>query len=785
MRHTISLLLLLAWLPITQVSAQSIAICDKLNRAIKPYIDSGMLSGNLALAKKGKVVCQISVGFADSEQQPMKPDAAFSIASLSKPIVASLVLRLEELGKLATSDTLDKHLPHFDAPWASQVTLHHLLSNRSGLANHFMLPGWGTEKYQRTVPHASLLNEIAAMELAFTPGTQYRYSNLGWLLLGEVIEAATSKSIQRNLNEHIFAPNDMTRSGLIYQSTPSLVSEFRWGAKGGWQAEPSLHMQVFNVGGGIYSTSGDIVRYLDVLHRGSLLSETSKTKLFAADSPYGWRIEQFALTSGEQKNVHSFDGQLKGYSSFVYHVLEDDLSLVLLTNTGMGFEHKRKLADDVLDAYYSEPSDDIRDLPSLQLNRSLLDNGWDTAVSALTQTPLTDVYHAILVNDLAQQLNWSGNETKAIDLYLWLVASFPENERLKQRLEQACQRQSHYAKCRQTSAVGMQVLPLKDSARQAWRSNAPRPMLTHLFYPTLDTDVQPLMLGPIDAPLFNAGNVVHNAQPLSERRPLILLSHGTGGSAPQLLWLAHALVNEGYVVAAVNHHGNTAIEAEKLPEGFLLWWERAQDLRAVQTQLLQSAKWGDKIDKERIAVVGFSLGGYTTIATLGGITNKASFNEYCRHADDDFSCQPQPEFLTVLEAFDAVKSSPQVMASQQRQHQDFSLPNIKAGVAIAPAILHAFEPQSLAAIDTPTLFIVGSEDQIAPTAPNSAYANALLPNSRLHTIEYASHYSFLSNCTELGRQRLSELCVNHTEVSRENIHQQAIAYVVGFLKAHL
>jgi len=72
----------------------------------------------------------------------------------------------------------------------------------------------------------------------------------------------------------------------------------------------------------------------------------------------------------------------------------------------------------------------------------------------------------------------------------------------------------------------------------------------------------------------------------TRRHPLIVLSHGTGGSAAQLSWLAGALVNTGFVVAAVNHHGNTATEDTAWPQGFVLPAERARDLIVLIDRLL-------------------------------------------------------------------------------------------------------------------------------------------------------------------------------------------------------
>ena len=560
------------------------------------------------------------------------------------------------------------------------------------------------------------------------------------------------------------------------------------GAKnGGWKVEKPLHMQVFNAGAGVYATARDVLRYLDTLHRGNLLSARSKTQMFSPDSPYAWQIETLSLGSGKDKQVHSFDGQLKGYSSLVYQVLDDDLSVVLLANTGMGFEHKRAMADDILNAYYGTSATDKSDFPSLLLNSSLLDNTWTKTLSTLNSKPVEDISIAILLNDLARQLDWSGHPTKAIDLYAWLMESYPDSQGVQQRLVNLCEQHPDYLTCqpKKTLNVGMKVLSLTDPARKAWRSDAPRPVTTHLFYPTVDRDSENFMLGPQEAPLFHAGTVVKAGKPLSGKRPLVLMSHGTGGSAPQMLWLASALVKKGYLVAAINHHGNTALEAKKFPEGFLLWWERARDLAVVQHQLLNNSSWQGLIDHQRIAVVGFSLGGYTTLSALGGITDKALFHEFCEKAQDDFSCQPQPEFRDVLNAFEQVKSNKQVADSLARQHDNYRIANLKAAAVIAPAIVHTFEPDSLATIKTPTLFVVGSKDNIAPSKPNSHYADALLPNSQLQTIENAHHYSFLSVCTERGKTVLAELCDSPYGLTRHDAHQQAIEHIVTFLAKHL
>ena len=105
-----------------------------------------------------------------------------------------------------------------------------------------------------------------------------------------------------------------------------------------------------------------------------------------------------------------------------------------------------------------------------------------------------------------------------------------------------------------------------------WRGAATHALVTSLWYPAVGgTSTSEHDIGPLGSPLFRLGAWADDAEPASGRFPLIALSHGTGGSAQIMAWLARALASRGYVVAAVNHPGNNALE-EYTAEGFLIWW---------------------------------------------------------------------------------------------------------------------------------------------------------------------------------------------------------------------
>jgi predicted dienelactone hydrolase len=126
--------------------------------------------------------------------------------------------------------------------------------------------------------------------------------------------------------------------------------------------------------------------------------------------------------------------------------------------------------------------------------------------------------------------------------------------------------------------VGMVTRSFTDEKRQNWQRTAPRPLRTAIWYAAAAkaTREETIFGGTPEEEIFAPVTVAPDAEISreSQKYPLVLLSHGTGGSAVQMIWLGYYLASRGYIVAAVNHHGNTAAERERAAQGFLLYWER-------------------------------------------------------------------------------------------------------------------------------------------------------------------------------------------------------------------
>jgi predicted dienelactone hydrolase len=336
--------------------------------------------------------------------------------------------------------------------------------------------------------------------------------------------------------------------------------------------------------------------------------------------------------------------------------------------------------------------------------------------------------------------------------------------------------------------VGMLTRSYVDASRMNWSRSAPRPLRTAIWYPVDGTNKRETIFGGTTEMFLPVA--VAPGEPVSGKSrayPLVVMSHGTGGSALMMMWLGTHLAANGYIVAAVNHHGNTAAEAAPAPQGFLLYWERAADLKVLIDAVLSDPVFGERVDRERIGAAGFSLGGYTVIAAAGGRFSQPTFDEFCQSPQRDFTCEPQNEFPEAPARFAALRQTdPGVTESLRRSGQSYRDPRIKAVFAIAPALGSGFTPNGLRHVNVPVQIVAGEGDVIAPLATNARRYASLVPGARLTVLPGAvGHYVFLHECSLRGRDALP-ICRDAPGVDRAAVHrtvrEQALQFFDSMLK---
>jgi predicted dienelactone hydrolase len=322
------------------------------------------------------------------------------------------------------------------------------------------------------------------------------------------------------------------------------------------------------------------------------------------------------------------------------------------------------------------------------------------------------------------------------------------------------------------------------SVARDWRGAKTERLITTLWYP-VDPRIleQPHDIGFPGHAVFRGHPIAWGA-PLSaatRKYPLIVLSHGTGGSANDLDWLASALAVNGYIVAGVNHPGNNAL-GPLTRAGFMLWWERATDVSEVLDALLSDPVFGMHVDRQRIGAVGFSLGGYTVLELAGARTDLKAFKRFCRSSAADAICHP-PEMnriTTVAGDSPPAVMSPETLASIAKAGASYQDKRIKAVFAIAPALGEAFNGRSFADVRIPVSLTAGTSDMTAPPDTNVRRIARLLPTSDVVMVQGASHSTFLDTCVPQMIDQLARVCKDGSGIDRDAVHQQTARRVVGF-----
>ncbi|MDP1700372.1 MAG: hypothetical protein Q8L53_05330 [Aestuariivirga sp.] len=273
------------------------------------------------------------------------------------------------------------------------------------------------------------------------------------------------------------------------------------------------------------------------------------------------------------------------------------------------------------------------------------------------------------------------------------------------------------------------------------------------------------------------GRVAENSalNSLQNQWPVVLLSHGTGGTAQGLCWLGTRLAAKGFISIGVSHHGNTAAEPY-LPEGFLCWWERARDLTIILDLLATRGPFADRLDLDRVVAAGFSLGSYAVLQLAGAVSSRNLLDEWLATMGAHVGGPREfPDLATHIPEL-RVKST-QYRQSLERNSDSYLDPRIKAIVALAPAPpVRSFKPESVAKIAVPTTLIAGQNDVEAPHEQCALWLKENNPSFQVELLgREVGHYVFLPEATKAGKAWEPNICRDPDGVDRAAIHASVAA----------
>ena len=278
-----------------------------------------------------------------------------------------------------------------------------------------------------------------------------------------------------------------------------------------------------------------------------------------------------------------------------------------------------------------------------------------------------------------------------------------------------------------------------------------------------------------DNAIFDGSEVIADAVPevKNTKSPLILLSHGYGGSWRSLSWLAHALATKGYIVAAPNHPGTTGFDQNTEQSAKL--WLRPQDLSKTIDALAENQTFSNIINLNQISAIGHSLGGWSVIALSGARFDTESFKKDCNK-------------YSYLKACHLIS---ELGLANSELNKNMSDPRIKAFVSLDAGLTRGFTIESLQKIKIPSL-IIGAGVDIGDTNTQleSGYVQEFLPksSSTYIIIPDAMHFSFIQICKSNAidilnqeKEREGIICKDGGSRDRSEIHREITHLIVDFL----
>jgi len=344
MMNRLNILALLGFLAVIQIAAALGAtevVNGELGQKIDRYLqkaEANGYAGSVLVARGEEIILAKGYGFADRESKiKERAETVFSIGSITKQFTGAAILKLEMMGQLKVTDPISQYFGDVPAD-KKDITLHHLLTHTAGFE------GALGDDYD-PIGREDFVKLALSSKLLFKPGERYEYSNVGFSLLGIIVELVSGKNYEDFLYEALFKPAGMEKTGYVRPkfAKSELAVGYRGGERWGtalarpWRPEgPGWHLRA---NGGILSTVGDMHRWYLALKKDTILSAPAKQKYFAPQIKeyedgnsyygYGWVTQK----TERGANLIWHNGGNGIYNAYMGFEPENDLVIIASSNT--------------------------------------------------------------------------------------------------------------------------------------------------------------------------------------------------------------------------------------------------------------------------------------------------------------------------------------------------------------------------------------------------------------------------------------------------------------------
>jgi len=322
---------------------------DAVGLFLRKMVEAEHFSGVAMVSQGGNVLHKRAYG-PSAEGRQNRLDARFHVGSVTKQFTAAAIMQLVEKGKVTGGDPVNTLLPdvYRSEIWA-KILLHHLLSHTSGIPDYAVIrdyyevtDGWA---FDATID--GMIREAMESPLNFAPGAQFQYSNIGYTLLGKIIEAQTGRSYARYIKEELLDPLGMKQSEIHdehYVPLSNEASGLRWNEElGSHTGDDIVSLPVTPADGGLVTTLDDFARWVTVYRHMAhpRLSKASLERMLQPIVPIDanrWPGRDlrgrafYGLGLMRSGDLVMHEGSIVGFRSFFIYSLDDDLLIAIFSN---------------------------------------------------------------------------------------------------------------------------------------------------------------------------------------------------------------------------------------------------------------------------------------------------------------------------------------------------------------------------------------------------------------------------------------------------------------------
>jgi len=333
--------------PATKASA-ALPLAGKLDALFKPQYKAEDPGATVIVVKNGKTVFRKTYGAADvAAKTPLTPGTVLRLGSITKQFTAVAILMLAEEGKLALNDPITRFFPDYPTQ-GKVITIEHLLTHTSGIVSYTGKSGY-VAAMAKDLTVAQMIDGFKNDPLEFEPGTQFRYNNSGYFLLGAIVERVSGTSYASFLEQRIFTPLGMKDTAYegVERSNAPRATGYSAQDKGFAPAQP-LSMSQPYAAGALVSTVDDLAKWDAAIAAGKLLKPASWKQAFTPYklSPekstgygYGWGVGTLQGTP-----VVDHGGGINGFRTHALRLPQQKVFVAVLSNADSGNANPEVLA---------------------------------------------------------------------------------------------------------------------------------------------------------------------------------------------------------------------------------------------------------------------------------------------------------------------------------------------------------------------------------------------------------------------------------------------------------